>query len=186
MLVGYRDTKVRLTDFDKQMIPYVIGETLSFIDSVGQNFVLKVIKDSLSRWMESEDYYEFRQVYLQSEDNNLFISLLVVAPSDMSTKKCRKHPVRDKMLVKKDPFANSVPLGTQCFPYIVSLTGHLSTACVLFLPILCPYGTIHYRQFANDTTLARWFIITTTLFYNKTYGILQLDYKDKVLFTINN
>ena len=69
-----------LTEVDYQMIPYKLGQTVGFIDYEGQPFILTVTEDttrfSMSRQMDNLYYmYSSRTVRLQSEKLRIFLSI---------------------------------------------------------------------------------------------------------------
>ena len=171
----------RLRDVDKQMIPYKLGKTVSFVDSLGQNFVLKVIKDSLSRWMESEDYYEFRQVYLQSEDSNVFISLLVVAPS--TTVYNYNYII---LYINQFYFPLRYNYSKGQFYTDTDRSQYIHDSLEINKKIFYDVVECIKTEATNKEESKEQERFPFRLLYNKMYGVLQLEDKEKTLFTINN
>jgi len=84
-----------LTEAQKQVIPYELGQTVSFIDDAGKTVDFTVTENEL-RWCQftidgrlGDSYVEYREKHavLKSESNNLVIDLRIAAIGGLSEKK---------------------------------------------------------------------------------------------------
>ena len=53
-----------LNEVDKQMILYKLGQSVNFIDSLGQPLVFAVTKDTIDIFGDTDDFYIFRTEHL--------------------------------------------------------------------------------------------------------------------------
>jgi len=177
---AYYYTKVCLTETDKLVTPYKLGQTVSFIDSIGNSFVLKVIKDSLfCEWLWDGYHYERKEIYLQSDKNNTFFSFNLYAPEVF-------------------PYNNSFRININNFIFYLSynsegefFTNNLNS--IYFHASLEINNKIYYdvvecikAEATNKEEKKEQECFPFRLLYNKMYGVLQLEDKEKTLFTINN
>ena len=172
--------RYKLTEADKQMIPYKLGENISFIDSLGQHFVLTVTNDytAWSRWDFDHDAareleyvsFEYRVVHLQSKSNNLRIELNVYGYYGSEN-----HSIRVALSLFRDRF--------YFFPY-GSDGQFFSDTNILEINNKIYNDVVEYIIYQQNYPYED--ILPMRLLYNKTYGILQFEQKDKVIFSIDN
>ena len=156
----------RLTEAQKQMIPYSHGESVNFIDSLGHPFVLTA-KIGTS-WHEPDDCFksETRNVILQSEQGDWVISFyteiwlgnqIIIGIRQFYS--YINYDDNGRLVAENDQYLhNSLEIDNNTF-YDV-LEGNVSKN---------GRGEQYYYRF----------------FYNKKYGILQLVDNEKVIFTID-
>lgn len=81
--LGCNKEKHPLTEVDKQMIPYKMGDTIRFIDENGRLSTFPVVEDRISWEEENAELtpvtYESKQVTLKSERSNQWIWLTISA-----------------------------------------------------------------------------------------------------------
>jgi hypothetical protein len=157
-----RDRYHRLTEVDKQMIPYKLGQVVTFIDSLGQSIVLTVTHDKITSGPLDEAFhelYERRTVILESEIDNYRIYLDVT-----------------KYMNQVDIYINQFDFhGSQNYNKEGDFYGQY------FYDNMEINNKIYYnvgQVFNYQDSL--------TLFYNKTEGILQLNDNNKALLTLDN
>ena len=167
-----------LTEVDKQIIPYELGQTVSFIDSEGYPFILTVQQDTtylIADRLSGSNIYKMigrRVVKLQSE--SLIISLAVegYSPDD------RYNTI--------DVFISIVELGTSLYYGIrYDKKGEfLGSGIHNSMDI---NGKVYYDVVECNTSkdVNGQPTIPTQLFYNKTYGILQINRDGENFLTIN-
>ncbi|MDR0830612.1 MAG: hypothetical protein LBN95_10970 [Prevotellaceae bacterium] len=181
-----RKDKVRyykLTEIDYQMIPYKLGQTVNFVDSLGQSFVLTVIKDTITEGAIDTKYESIDRwlVSLKSELRNFWISLVIEEKWNfykhisITTSTFNSY----SFLISYDNEGKFVTDTTSSFDKQYnydSLEINNKVYYDVVENIICKAHTSHENE--NKIPIG--------LLYNKTYGILQLADKDKVLFTIDN
>jgi hypothetical protein len=164
----------KLTSADKKMIPYKLKQNINFIDSLGKPFVLTVTQDKIKLCNDDSDAfgYERRDVRLLSETGYLDIWLRIEANYDGSNDKFKNKYI-------------NIWIGQYVYylyynweRQFVANTFNLEINNKIYYDVV---ECIHYTANQNNEQL-----LSMRLLYNKTYGILQLEDKDKVLFSINN
>jgi len=169
-----RDIKPhKLTEVDKLMIPYKLGQTINFINSMGQPIVLTVIKDTTILWEEEDNcsLYEALSVNLQSELGDLFIGLSIGGEY-----RCYG--------TFNSPY-NCITIWIEPFIYDI-LYHHTEGEFVtdtankqFFYNSFEINGKIYYDVVEHNNSDGM------QLFYNKTYGILHVNRDGKNFLTIN-
>ena len=181
--IEYRE----LTETMQQLIPYKLGQTVNFIDSEGQNFTVTVTKDTtyweMAPGSDSEYtlYIQRKIVRLQSDVANFDATLNMVgtsiymkidSPSDMwfhlrYDKKGKFYTdVRYcNTLLDCQYFRENFKINNQTYYDVVEQIMSYS------------------KRDENGQLIGRY---TRSLFYNKTYGILQIiDGDGENFLTIN-
>ena len=132
-----------LSDIDNQMIPYKLGDTVSFIDSLGNSFVMKVTQDiiRLSEMdREDTDRKESRYVTLSTESDKIKFSFEIDANcgSNYNYIHITIHPIirssifgprynkegqffTDTVYNKKQYFHNSIEINNKTYNDVVDL-----------------------------------------------------------------
>jgi hypothetical protein len=182
-----------LTNVENQMIPYELGQVIGFIDSLGQPFAVTVAEDFILWWArdgrEDLEDIEGRRVFLQSELGDFDIVLGIDG---------NYGNTNDKINIIVRPF-NSISGFIYGFHFTLSFNkeGQFFTNTEYndykqyFYDSLEINNKIYYDvvdQIVYDCQTYYKYKeqLPVRLYYNKTYGILQFEDKDKVLFTINN
>ena len=180
----HKYTYFELTDTDINMIPYKLEQTVNFIDSLGQNFVMTVKEDNNTWELQSDiEKGEYRIVRLQSEQSSLSFKLSVSGSDRMS-------------------YYGILDVYIKPFCYLISYnkdgqftTGNAySSTKQYYHNSLEINNTIYYNvvEYIKVETFGYYDenkamdSLPMRLLYNKTEGILQLEDKDKVLFSIEN
>ena len=176
-------TYYKITDTDINMIPYRLEQTVNFIDSLELPFVMTVKEDYIT-WVLYSDIVkgECRSVILQSKKNSLPIELLVGASENEFEKKYISiyiNPfgfwirydldgqfVTDTEGENKQYFHDSIEINNKIYYNVVEY--------------------IKVEDFGYNDEILSKDRLPMRLIYNKTEGILQLEDKDKVLFSIVN
>ena len=167
-----------LTDTEKNIIPYEIGQTVFFIDSLGQSFYATVSNDS-TYWKETDAYSwaQYRMVSLKFNTSNLYMELYsgrsiiyVYIYSEFKlffslSYNCNGNfYTNDKYENDKQIIHKSLDINNKIYYDVVEETRIAS--------LIVEYGIDEKRM--------------RSILYNKSYGILQVKEDDKVLFTIDN
>jgi len=176
----YSYTKACFSEADKQIIPYKLVQTVNFIDSLGQYFILTVTRDSLFLVWEYDDYcFERKEVYLQSDHNNFLISLTLSANYDnIINIYIRQFNFNFRLFYNSEGmFYTNTEYNTQYYHESMEINNK-----IYYDVIECIGKNIFY---ANKPEQVQEYL-SMRILYNKTYGILQLDEEDKTLFMINN
>ena len=154
-----------LTNVDKQMIPYELGQTVSFIDSEGQPFILTVTTDTTVLFTDREMDNLYLTIYrrvVRLQSDSLRISLSVTA----------KYP--------KDSY-NTIDIDIRLIPSVYlhyDKSGNfLTNTFNFFHDSIEINGKVYYDVIEQKGN--------TQLFYNKTYGILQINRDGENFLTIN-
>ena len=169
---GEEDYRLKLTEVDKQMIPYRLGQTVSFINSSGQVFDATVTEDKTDWWVWDEGLsVDRRTVRLQSEFDNIDIELWVDGYNRyVDSVNFVRIFVRD--------------FG-QFWLYYDSKEGQFLDQNpykkMYFYDSLKINNKVYY-----DVVEEKVFDDTRQLLYNKTYGILQVNKNGEPLFTRNH
>jgi hypothetical protein len=162
------------------MIPYKLGQTVNFVDSLGQPFVLKVTNDTTRSYSDEPEWVSVDEwlVQLKYEFSNFRISLVIDAVhSQIRITPSIYHNYYFNL--KYDEEGKFVTDTTRSFNkqyYYDSLEINNKVYYDVVENIICKAHTSHENE--NKIPIG--------LLYNKTYGVLQLADKDKVLFTIDN
>lgn len=169
----------KLTEVDNGMIPYKLGKTVNFIDSLGQPFVLTVNVDEIG-WTSREECERTynRKVSLVSEHSDLKIGLRINGEQ-------RSSPVSNyieiwislynlNVQVYYDKDGQFINTGNHHFRDCLEINNKIYIEVSEFV-ISKNTGYPDYKELIQERFL-----------YNKTYGILQVEYNDKILFTIDN
>ena len=169
---------LELTEVRKQSIPYKLGQVISFIDSTGITFDATVIED-ITDWDYAEDddvvYTQYRRVRLKSDSANFDITFSVHGSA-----------------AKGNPF--SIYIDISEFSFLIL---HLDKNGNFFTETKFEREYQYLHKSIEINSKLYYDVIEgincydngdkySSILYNKTYGILQLENKDKVLFTINN
>jgi len=158
------------TDVDKQMIPYELGQTVSFIDSEEQPFILTVTRNttsSVSERMMDNFYIVFSERIVNLQSENLRIKLYVVG----------KNP-KDKYNVIDVFIGIGVEVNEPyCRIYYDKEGNFLEQGDNSIHDSIDIDGKVYYDVVeCNTNTSLDWQpTIPTQFFYNKTYGILQIN-----------
>ena len=168
-------------EFPKGLIPYELGQIISFIDSSGQTFDVIVTESNTEWYQESEGSFFFdgyisietKKVTLKSEANNLEIKLQNNWPSsDRILLGIYINNSREFTLTSdnRGNFLNNA---------------HNTTYSTFFYESLEINGKVYHDvvEHKNNTTDYHLF---KQLFYNKTYGILQVNMGGENFLTLNH
>ena len=170
----------QLTEAQKQAIPYKLGQVISFIDSLGITFDATVTKDT-TYWSCVEDFYykgyiQNKVVRLKSDSVNFDVELYAYGI-------CRCYETFGISIV-----INGSSFFDLCFDTkgrFYPTNGYYSQNIYSNLEInnIFYYDVAESINYYDENNIKCKF---NSIFYNKTYGILKIEDKDKVLFTINN
>ena len=171
---GEEDYRLKLTEVDKQMIPYRLGQTVSFINSSGQVFDATVTEDKTDWWVWDEGLsVDRRTVRLQSEFDNIDIELWVNGCDRyVDSINFVRILVRDFSQFrlyydsKEGGFLEQTPYEEEYFYFYDSLEIN---------------NKVYY-----DVVEDKAFNGATQIFYNKTYGILQVAKNEEIFLTRNH
>ncbi|MCL2073819.1 MAG: hypothetical protein FWH18_07860 [Marinilabiliaceae bacterium] len=169
---------LELSKTQQQMIPYELGQTINFVDSVGKKFDVVVISDT-TYWenpivyhYNCEIYREYREVTLRSDSENLEIALTIYGEAKEIDNLSLIISIAQSDIVikyftlgydKKGRFRNYESyFGSQNLYERFEINSHV-------------YCEVLENQFS-------FYVI----YFNKTYGILQIKIKDEIIFTIDN
>lgn len=176
-----------LTKAENQLIPYKLGEVISFINSEGKIFEATVVKDH-SYWKEEQydtgsmidDYvhYNNRNVTLQSETENISINLGIYA--------------MDRYLAIWTNYHHNIGFN---FSYDKNMN---LCNCYYYYYCSCKFYNeleINNKIYYNVAEKNNNYTVHTEdgsekklnqfLFYNKSHGILQILENDTVIITID-
>jgi len=151
---GKEITRYDLTEAQKQIIPYEKGQVISFIDSGGQTIDLTV-RENKTEWAFINDYLMYRSklVSLKSESSILSISLEI-----NSEDRC----------FGKDHCSFKIGIYGEYFDLIVDTKGNFFiNSSMAFHDSLQINGKVYSDVVEKNEG-------SKQLFYNKTYGILQV------------
>jgi len=163
-IVAYND----LTEAQLQLIPYEMGQVISFIDGAGQTVDLTVTRNELKWFRLSsggliEDYIEYRWKFVTLKGGYFKIELDLVADDDFPKKKVKSkyRYVNCSLTVNigsgRSFYLTADPEGTFFNSYNSSMAFHDSMEI---------NGKVYYNVVEQNKE-------SKQLFYNKTYGILQ-------------
>ena len=186
--------RCKLADAEKLLIPYKLGQIVSFIDSTG-TVIAFTVTENKTEWSSDRegsfrsDYMsnEVKKTTLQSESKNLEISLYIsnancnpdyYNPSIFDTGWLSIHfqspSVSVYAVLSTDTRGN--------FLFNVSESNSTSKHNSMEFNNKVFYEVIEYNnEWKNNDQ-----ITTTQLFYNKTFGVLQICRNDTVLIIIKN
>lgn len=172
------------SEVEKQLIPYKKGKIYSFIDGAGKTINIPVIRVE-TRWPESRDdtqrdYYTFRSdiVELNSEQDNLNIHFRFDANDCILKRGYNKivfsvvHFGTSSVFILRSN-ADGILVGDYDEGVIVNTSYHES----IEINGKVYYDVIVQSFVTNDKT-------SIQLFFNKTYGILQIVRNDKNFLTL--
>ncbi len=168
---GEEDIRLKLTEADKQMIPYKLGQTVSFINSSGQVFDVTVTEDKTDWWVLDEGVsIDRRAVRLQSEFDNIDIELFVDGCIYADAINFVRISVSDCGLFEL---------------YFDSKEGQLLDHT--------PYEEVYFYDSLKINNKVYYDVVEDKVldgirqfFYNKTYGILQVNKNGEPLLTRNH
>ena len=166
-----------LSDIDNQMIPYKLGDTVNFIDSLGNSFVMEVTDDIIRLTeMDREDTerYEYRDVTLISKSSNL--KMLVGVQNGTNRIVMQIKPI----------FSFYIYIEYNKEGQLRTYTADNNKQCVhdsLEINNFIYYDVADYTISKISSYVER---LPFRVLYNKKEGLLQLEDKDKVLFSIVN
>ncbi len=155
----------KLTEAEKQMIPYELGQTVNFINSMGQPFVLTVGRNTIYTWQNDECWsFEIQSVHLMSELGDAEIRLTISGEYNQISIYIFGFGYglgydEDGTFKTYTPF----PDAEQFFHESIEINGKVF------------YDVVEQNNSSNGTQL----------FYNKTYGILQVNKDGENFLTIN-
>ena len=161
-----REKRCKLSKVDKQMIPYELGQTINFIDSLGHPIVLLNDHDKIS-WVGENGYlfYECRHISMKSQLDNFHIGIIVEASCYASN--------NNNIYVIVNSFELNIEYNSK---------GEFVTNDYAYqqkpLESLEINGKIYYDLVENKR-------YNHTIYYNKTYGVLQLIIDGRDVLTIN-
>jgi len=173
-----------LTEAEKQLIPYKLGQVVSFSNSEGEIFDAVVKKDSTYWWVDVytgfTDLYihdNLRIVNLQSDSVFFNMNLCI-----SSYGKSINIEISDFNLWFFLHFNINGKFYDDCNDYFNQyIYDNLEIKTKIY------YDVVEYiLLYANFYDIKVRERLPIRLLYNKTEGILQLEDKDKVLFTITN
>ncbi len=178
--IGQEVGRCGLTEAEKQLIPYEMGQVISFIDNEGQAFEATVISNDLTWYKEKEDGYsddyvsfEIKSVILKSDLNNLKIKFRI-AKSD-----CLYGENNSLLIVSINDdwsvFLNADPDGNFLTDNLVSFHKSIEIDNKIYYDV----AEKKYSWTDSDGNEQYQF------FYNKTYGILQINIDGENFLTIN-
>ena len=170
-----------LTEAEKQLIPYELKQVVSFINSEGRDIDLTVIS-SETKWDKekedgiSDDYvsFEIKSVILKSDPNNLKIELRI-ANSDClygENNSLLWITINDNWSV----FLNSDTEGNFLIDNFVSFHKSIEINNKVYYDV----AEKKYNWTTFDGVNGQY-----QFFYNKTYGILQVNRDGKNFLTLN-
>lgn len=175
----YRDYK--LTEVDKQMIPYKLGQTVSCIDSEGQLFILTVTEDTTyistgREWDNLYVEYSYRVVRLQSETLSITLSIISNKPDD------RYNTIRVFIGVGVDVAFSYYEI------YYDKEGKFLEQGGSILHNSIDIDGKVYYNVVECNTNRGvNWEpTVPMQFFYNKTYGILQINRDGENFCTLKN
>jgi hypothetical protein len=183
-----------LTDVDKQMIPYELGKTVNFIDSIGQPFVLTVTHNNIYWGPEPVEKYDTKYECINvslSNDTKFYISFLIIGYEGYTGSWSIPRYITIHI---------SYPNCYIDFELRYNTEGHFITDFTYysykqyFHNIFEINNKTYYDviecvkiDYCSDYDRIWWEkLMPLRIFYNKTEGLLQFEGKDKVLFTIDN
>ena len=182
-------TSFKLTKEDKLMIPYELGQTVNFIDSLGQSFALTVIEDTIKWWSERESYalydeyltWNERTVRLQSEHNDFEISLSVFANGIHHHGGHESNYIYIKTTDSSVSFALAYDKKWRFLTYNPDWWHSQYFHNSLIINNQIYYDVVEDNGYDRVKSI---YDTSTQVFYNKAYGILQI--RDGVnILTIN-
>lgn len=149
-----------LTEMEKQMVPYQIGDTVYVKDSQGKRVILTV-KGKETQW-ESYDYEikQFQKTHVQSELGDFSFTVVIMAKRDCIEVINRTTSRQIRLWYDKrgnfiSPVLDSVIIGNRV------------------------YRDVAHRSIVyNENT-------TEELYYNKTHGVLQIRINGKPTLTLD-
>jgi len=167
----------KITKVDKQMIPYTIEQTVRFVDSEGHFLVFIVNSVNIT----TDEYekcvpFETLNVSLKSERDNLTIYLSINSNDGNYIEIWLRPLIYYLYYDKKGNFYTR----EKKFHYEQYFHENLEINNKFFYDVVeCIVNEPNYYVENKDRLPLR-------VLYNKTYGILQLEDKDKVILTIDN
>jgi hypothetical protein len=179
-----------LTEAEKRLIPYELGQIVSFIDSTGQSFDVTVTENTIY-WESSVDpdpyyavYTQVKTVRLQSDDVNFNI-ILNISGGSFTIYSYIHFDLWFYLGYKRERFVTEKP-GVTGAQY---LHNRLEINNKIYYDVVEKIMNYEKRDENGNLDENGHILVykyTRSIYYNKTYGILQLKDRDKVLFTINN
>ena len=166
-----------LTKVDKQMIPYELGQIVSFIDSEGLPFILTVTQDTtyylIDRQMDNL-YYAISERVIRLQSERLGITLAVL--SNFSNNEYNTIRVSISIGIES--------VTSHRYDINYDKNGYFLGSIHNSIDI---NGKVYYDvvECNTATSINGQPSIPTQLFYNKTYGILQINRDGENFLTIN-
>lgn len=172
-----KETRYHLTDVDKQMCPYKIGDTILYTNEDGRLIALttKGISTDWERW-DGNVWFQFQKTYVQSENGIFGITITILGVgygSDHS---------RSLMVFNKTP-GHQYDLKYDKTGSPIEDTGHRTHDFYVYDSLLIG-NHIYYEvagSVAKDFNSGQ---ITSELYYNKSHGVLQMTTDGKTMFTL--
>ena len=175
-----------LTEAQIQVIPYEKGQVVSFIDNTGQviYFTVTEIEQGFSRCYlddfgvgySSSDYasYEHKDITLKYEPNNFEIRLYIGATGGL----CEIHSLLSIVYSQ----GNGYSIFSSSLHYDVEGNFSINTYTI-FHDSIEINGKVYYDVIEQNSNPYDKYL--KQLFYNKTYGILQINRDGENFLTIN-
>jgi len=171
-----------LTDVDKSMIPYELGQTVSFVGAEGQPLVLTVTEDTIrfvaDRQMDNLYYkYSSRSVSLQSENLRIFLSV-----NSYNSYKSREG----YNFINVSVNTNTETTWVYYAIYYDKEGNFLEQGGNFIYGSKEINGNVYYDvvECKTDKGVNGQSVVPTQFFYNKTYGILQINRDGENFFTL--
>ncbi len=180
---GERLGYCELTEAQKQLIPYAQGQIISFIDSAEQVVDLTVVENSMG-WIDypadigGEDYYSYRvnTVILESKPNNLKISLY------HTSRGCSPSGDYSEFVIYIFPLLWTGGSSTATFSLRSDSERNFPTSTDVFSHNSIEINNKVYYDVVEQSKVL--YGVSLQLFYNKTYGILQINRDGESFLTL--
>lgn len=179
-----------VTEAHKQLIPYKDGQSISCIGSAGQSIDITVTKSDFS-WFRhdiDEDYcgdyimFKVAGVHLKSEPNDIQIGLAIGASDyfygnydgllNVTIKPDNVYTRWQHFFLYSDAEGNFIPDTSTSFHKSIEINGKVY------------YDVVEQNRVLADEGISKPYRILLQLFYNKTYGILQINRDGENFLTI--
>ena len=198
-----RDNEIsyyRLNEVDKQMIPYKLGQSVNFIDSFGQPLVFTVTKDTIDIYGDEDDDYSLVRTehlicVLESDSINFGVKMVITGQDSKGERNKNKF---NSIYVSVENLLISSLYSMFTFYVYYDNKGNFYIRDFYDIDEIYEVYEINGRIYYDvvkkiKTHVARdengnslGYEVTSSLLYNKTYGILQIMSDNKVFLSIDN